>query len=993
MGTTEELMLARKIHHPCSSRQQNNHHAYLYFFSIAIFSIVSTGCGGVFLVDELGTVCSDAVPCRGGLICVDNICQPTVGGGDRNGIDGSGNNGDGSGNNGDGSGNNGDSSGNNGDSSGNNGDGDAGGGDTVVIGGDGARCNDLDLDGYCTCCSNGPDCAEGNASLSAFDVCGTCAAGNSCTTDTPWVGGGERGNLPGPGNDPCSGCARNDGTIITEPGPYPGNCGTFTTSSTCNAQTLCEWRLPAAECLNVNEGDGFGGVTLAEGTLFTDFAWGANERASTVSRVDTVLAQEVGRYISVRSDPDDWRRPYVQPWGDNQSRCGGPSRTTIDRFGNAYVANRGNGIYSGDCPGSIRGTDPVYHGSVSKIGFYDDTLCNFRKNAPVMRNGKLTFVGCQCVDRNQNGRIETSRDYDEPRNGIAFSSSLTYDRTDSTQWPVASPCVGACTVSCASTACADNPSTPYPDLYCHSNGTPTNPADDLCSEEPELPEFLGNYDECVVWTRRIPGDDVVSGTDNLNLNNSDTTPRAMAIDKDGYIWVGDRLRSRFFKLDADGNFVVPNGRISSADPDDIRYTLCAERAYRLSDKTIVASGTEETVCGAQQCVWSLPDNCKLSTNVRPYGAVIDSGKQHARGFGYLWVTERNGGLQRIDTETGERSIAYDNGGEAYGITIDHLDRVWMPEALGSRRSPRLYLFDPTLPAFCTRGGDGLCSSAPVACAGCWTEVVIPASSSTTGTWNHNTDDEPAVLTDHWRGRGITTELLSDGTSQVWATYNYDWGGERDTGNNAGNTIISYHLAKDGTYTAFPQFSVQLPVDCNNPIGIGIGFDSSLWVVNRSADSMCKIEQTLTGTGYGYATTVDIGRNPYTYSDFTGNLFRSFTSNRGYYRVLVEACPDPGQSKLVRWDSVQWDADTPGQSKLEARFRFGVTSADALDPGSAFLPGFVCTGSTCTPSAQIWNPPIAGDKFLEIEFSFIKGDDGTVPVLYNLEARRTCINDG
>ena len=82
------------------------------------------------------------------------------------------------------------------------------------------------------------------------------------------------------------------------------------------------------------------------------FIWVPNSNEGTVSKYDTVTGNELGRY---RTGP---------------TSTGNPSRTTVDQDGNVWFGNRGTG-------------------TVVKIGLYE--------------NG-------QCVDKNGNGVIDTSKD-------------------------------------------------------------------------------------------------------------------------------------------------------------------------------------------------------------------------------------------------------------------------------------------------------------------------------------------------------------------------------------------------------------------------------------------------------------------------------------------------------------------------------------------------------------------------------------------------------
>lgn len=91
---------------------------------------------------------------------------------------------------------------------------------------------------------------------------------------------------------------------------------------------------------------------------FFPFIWIPNSGEGTMSKLDVRTGKELGRY---RTGPEDL--------GGKLS----PSRTTVDREGNAWVANRAFGL----------------QGSVVKVGLLEAN---------------------QCMDRNGNGIIETSKD-------------------------------------------------------------------------------------------------------------------------------------------------------------------------------------------------------------------------------------------------------------------------------------------------------------------------------------------------------------------------------------------------------------------------------------------------------------------------------------------------------------------------------------------------------------------------------------------------------
>ena len=146
----------------------------------------------------------------------------------------------------------------------------------------------------------------------------------------------------------------------------------------------CMEQNPAISCdgVGVNpEGD----LILDSSTIENHFLWVANDHEGTVTKIDTRTGWEVARYASVTHTAGKVRnhaggRPF--PFYNAGTANGGyshnrPSRTSVDFYGNCWVANRAFG----------------YQPSITK--FYND-------------------VG-DCTDTNGNGLIETSRDVDGNR--------------------------------------------------------------------------------------------------------------------------------------------------------------------------------------------------------------------------------------------------------------------------------------------------------------------------------------------------------------------------------------------------------------------------------------------------------------------------------------------------------------------------------------------------------------------------------------------------
>lgn len=173
------------------------------------------------------------------------------------------------------------------------------------------------------------------------------------------TGGGAGGGAGGSGGGGSGGFDAGDGTTQVTIGP-----GAFTLDGGSGGQG-------SGVTLDPN-----GYVVLSQGSAEFHFMWIANDTHGWVSKYDTRTGKEVARYWSVI--PKDCANSAGPPCAGGvvhdlrADQSWHPSRTAIDLFSDVWVANRGIGK----------------QGSVTKIA--NDAA--------------------SCVDRNGNGRIETSRD-------------------------------------------------------------------------------------------------------------------------------------------------------------------------------------------------------------------------------------------------------------------------------------------------------------------------------------------------------------------------------------------------------------------------------------------------------------------------------------------------------------------------------------------------------------------------------------------------------
>jgi hypothetical protein len=174
--------------------------------------------------------------------------------------------------------------------------------------------------------------------------------------------------------------------------------------------------------------------------------------------------------------------------------------------------------------------------------------------------------------------------------------------------------------------------------------------------------------------------------------------------------------------------------------------------------------------------------------------------------------------------------------------------------------------------------------------------------------------------------------------------------------------------------------------CTNPIGVGMAFDGKLLAVARGSSAICSVDPSNITSDI---VTIPVGEKPYTYSDFTGNLFRSFTKPDGYYRLLAEGCPSG--FRLARWVRVTWEAELPGTSRMEVRFRFGRSVGQAINPVAPQLGPVLQTGPQPTPQTFTYELPASPDSdYLQVEFRFLADENGVAPKLHSADVTRTCL---
>jgi streptogramin lyase len=317
----------------------------------------------------------------------------------------------------------------------------------------------------------------------------------------------------------------------------------------------------------------------------------------------------------------------------------------------------------------------------------------------------------------------------------------------------------------------------------------------------------------------------------------------------------------------------------------------------------------------------------ISVAGQPYGAVIDS-------QGNLWYVNASGtgDIQRVDTLTGSVSpINTDNPVGGYGITIDRKDRVWLASY-----------------------GDNLGGG------------TVARYNPTTSTW---TSFSAGLSGADWRGRGIAATVAGGtdtGAGVVWAVF---------------HTGAQAHLVGFDDESGAVWDDVDLAAACgaHTCIGAGIGSGGGIWIVNQNSNNTCRYDPDTREV-----VEIPIGTAPYTYSDFTGNVLRTFTSPQGTYRLIAEGCPN-GEPRVV-WTLVTWQAGTPGASSLTVQVR----NADTVS-GLALAP--IHGPATQPPDRAFDLASLALEaRYLEVIVTLKADDNGNVPTLFSLSIGRECTED-
>ena len=172
-----------------------------------------------------------------------------------------------------------------------------------------------------------------------------------------------------------------------------------------------------------------------------------------------------------------------------------------------------------------------------------------------------------------------------------------------------------------------------------------------------------------------------------------------------------------------------------------------------------------------------------------------------------------------------------------------------------------------------------------------------------------------------------------------------------------------HMKSDGTYVGNVTVG-------SGPTGVAVDGAGKVWATNYYSRTVSRIDPALgalgpdgvTRVGAVDFTTRDLGGNPYNYSDMTGSTLTAAPLS-GTWSVIFD-------SKVVgaEWGRVGWAAQVCGDAQLNVSVATGAN------------------GTTFGPAVAVANgadPVVANGRYLKVSVAFKRASSGESPVLQDL----------
>ncbi|MFN7702783.1 MAG: MopE-related protein [Deltaproteobacteria bacterium] len=160
---------------------------------------------------------------------------------------------------------------------------------------------------------------------------------------------------------------------------------------------------------------------------------------------------------------------------------------------------------------------------------------------------------------------------------------------------------------------------------------------------------------------------------------------------------------------------------------------------------------------------------------------------------------------------------------------------------------------------------------------------------------------------------------------------------------------------------------------NDLVGVGIAFDRRVWGIAQGADRAFRLDRAT-----GEISSFPTGRQPYTYSDFTGFGLNGILGAVGTHQVTIEGC------EAAVWTAISLDADIPPETSVVVRARSAATSAGLS--GASWFGAFE---TAPTASLQARPGPVPAGRLLEISLRLSSSTPGVVPRVRSLAVSARC----
>lgn len=456
-----------------------------------------------------------------------------------------------------------------------------------------------------------------------------------------------------------------------------------------------------------------------------------------------------------------------------------------------------------------------------------------------------------------------------------------------------------------------------------------------------------------------------------------SNPSRTTIDGDGNAWVGARNNGVITKIisdsdscpDANGDGVITTSREGALGP--LNYDECV--VYRQAP-TSGWTGIRGLAAGPDGRIWF-----GYNTN----GGGIRSINKNTFALGPLiqnssitvptYTTNSNGTINALGTRTGQNACG------VYGLTLDSQGLMY----LSNTCRERLPVYDTKLErwhAMYYTGGTNY--------RGTYGVTVDGDNRVWLGSYNHGTGGVRMFdpNTNRWwaftSNKGMTTGVaVEPATGDVWTSfYQTGWTGR-----------LKFNPANPGASTWVYIPTTKTSYNGGNLSGVGndlrgVGFDTRgyAWTVGLASNKVFKLDPATNAraTDLPNGAAVGVGTH-YTYSDFTGSVFFSFTAPSGKWRKVYNL----GTSRV---DSFTVEAHVPQAANLGVRYRMlSANDTPVTDwipaeaNGSATYNDYPVGASSHTfPIPQPNDKPFSGYK-LEVEARLSSGDKNVRPVLYSV----------